>query len=201
MKDLKGIRTLTVDIRLPNSFTSTDDSFRVFLSNGSNGKWLPIILIVSRGITNPLDYAEDTYQIIEELIIGQELEISKCSIYVDLMECLGIRSNYLFSWSVDKEKGGFASNIAPVSTHELTEFEVEVLRNYYEDRWSLFTESGLTNEEKAEMVANALADSIYDEKSVEGVQLAIRFKLLEVIRNGINLSSILFARLISGCRM
>ncbi|MCL4439691.1 MAG: hypothetical protein M1609_03590 [Firmicutes bacterium] len=197
MKNSKRIRTMTVDIELPDSYPVTG-SFRVFLCAGQDAKWLPIVMIISRGSTNPLEYAIDTYKEVEIFVRQQGLEISNCKIYLDLMECLGIRNNYLYRWDVGKGPGGFYSQVKPINLKELFDEEIHVFRSYYEDRWSLFTESMLTNEEKAEIVASALADSIYDENSAEGVQIAIRYKLLDIIRSGINLLSMFLGRFFSG---
>lgn len=183
----KQVRSITANI-VYNTTDYDTDSFRVFLKSKPNGKWHNLILIISRGDTNPLENYSLTLEGVSEFIEEQGLDINSCKIYLDLMEYLGIRSDYLFKWDINDNYNNDFSKIQPIKFNSLSKHDQDIIKSYYEDRWSVLTESLLTNEEKAELVANAFTTSVYDENSAMGVQLSFKYKLLNAIRTGMGFS-------------
>lgn len=174
--DIKSIQaTLTIK-------NSSANSFRIFFSKDSSG-WLPIILIVSKGDFNVLDYFEEVFDSVSDFLKSFNLDINECKIYLDLMEYLGIRASYLFKWE-PKKSNSISANLVPVQIFQLDLTDLEVIKLYYNDKLSIFTDSLLSNEEKAELIASVLSSSVFDEVSVDGVQTSIKFKLLDAIKKG-----------------
>ncbi|VFU18407.1 hypothetical protein SCFA_440003 [anaerobic digester metagenome] len=65
----------------------------------------------------------------------------------------------------------------------LPELDAAIFSQYYEDKWSIFTQSLLTNHEKAELFAQNLAESIFDEHILEDMQAEIKYKLSKTIQS------------------
>ena len=87
------------------------------------------------------------------------LDLDKCRVYLDLVEYLGIREPFLFKWEL-KKNGCLKSQVEPVAFSNLSLDASNLIRNYYSDKWSMFNESLLTNEEKAEIVGDLLSTSV-----------------------------------------
>jgi hypothetical protein len=75
------------------------------------------------------------------------------------VEYLGIREPFLFKWEL-KKNGCLKSQVEPVAFSNLSLDASNLIRNYYSDKWSMFNESLLTNEEKAEIVGDLLSTSV-----------------------------------------
>jgi deoxyadenosine/deoxycytidine kinase len=75
------------------------------------------------------------------------------------------------------------SSVEQVTAQDLHDVDVAVLSQYYEDKWSIFTQSLLTNHEKAELLAQNLAGSIFDEHIFEDIQAEIKYKLSKTIQS------------------
>ncbi len=110
------------------------------------------------------------------------LDLDKCRAYLDLVEYLGIREPFLFKWEL-KKNGCLKSQVEPVAFSNLSLDASNLIRNYYSDKWSMFNESLLTNEEKAEIVGDLLSTSVYDETNAENTSLSLKYKLLDAIQN------------------
>lgn len=173
------VQTITANIPIKND---NQGFFRVFLMSCTNG-WLPEVLITSRGDINPLDYSEEVYGKLVAFLKLYGLDLEKCRVYLDLVEYLGIREPFLFKWEF-KKNGCLKSQVEPVAFSNLSLDASNLIRNYYSDKWSMFNESLLTNEEKAEIVGDLLSTSVYDETSAESTSLLLKYKLFDAIENG-----------------
>lgn len=178
-----GIRSMTVEI--PYQYPDTlSDSFRVYLCKSSTGEWLKTILLVARGDANPINYFFDTYEGLMEFLTDEEIDPAEINVYLDMMELMGTNAEFLFHWDISNIKKPIRKQFEAVKLDTLSEVDLKVLENYYADKWSIFTESCLTNSQKVELLANALADSIYDEETVELLESTISHKLLEAVEKG-----------------
>lgn len=183
------VRSMTVEISYPNPDTISD-SFRVYLCKSTKGKWLSTILLVSRGDANPINYFSDTYSGLAEFLSDEGLDITELTIYVDLMEYYGLNSQFLYRWDIKNITKPIRSQIETVNPSQLSEIDKLVLDSYYSNKWSIFTESCLTNEDKVHLLANALANTVYDDYEVESVQSSIGFELDEAVRRGTRINRI-----------
>lgn len=179
----ENVKYIQANFTIKNSSANT---FRVFLSKDNSG-WLPIILIVTKGDFNILDFFEEVFSSTSEFLKNLNLDINECKVYIDLMEYLGIRTPYLFKWE-PKKNNMISANLVPIQFFQLDVADLDVIKSYYNDKLSIFTDSLLTNEEKAELIASVLSSSIFDEISIDGVQTSIKFKLLDAIKNGNSLN-------------
>ena len=105
------------------------------------------------------------------------------------MEYLGIREPFLFKWEL-KKNGCLKSQVETVNFSDLPLDALNLIKNYYSDKWSLFKESLLTNEEKVAVLGDILSTSVYDEADAENTSLSIKFRILEAIRLRSSLDSI-----------
>lgn len=153
--------------------------FRVSLMSGTNG-WLPEVLITARGDINPLDHCEEIYEKLGVFLNSYGINLDKCRLYLDLMEYQGIREPFLFKWEL-KKNGCLKNQVKTVAFSDLPLDTLNLIKNYYSDKWSIFKESLLTNEEKVEIVGDLLSTSVYDEINVEKTSLSLKYKLLEVM--------------------
>lgn len=156
------VDTLCATLKMDN-----DVSFRVLLVQDpkSVGSWMTNVLVISRGALNPLDFAHESWEALDYFLEKQGLAIDSCQVFLELMEYLGIRTNSLFRWTKD--------NVVPTMPED-----VQLLVDaYYGDKWSLLTESLLTNEEKVDLVVARLAKSVYDDAAITGLETSIAFGL------------------------
>lgn len=179
------VQTITANIPIKNEIQGF---FRVFLMSCTSG-WLPEVLITSRGDINPLDYSEEVYEKLVDSLKFYGLNLEECRVYLDLMEYLGIREPFLFKWEL-KKNGCLQSQVELVAFSDLSLDASNLIRNYYSDKWSVFKESLLTNEEKVEIVGDLLSASVYDEINAENTSLSLKYKLLDAIRVGPNIDGI-----------
>lgn len=182
MKQLNSVRAITVDI----SYSHSDEelgSFRAHLVKNLNGGWFPVILLVSKGSENPLDHISLVYEELSEFISEFNLDISTCTIYVDLMEYFGVFQTYLFKWAVSKINGVLKNELLSIDLFSLQEEHRSVLQSFYKDRWSAFVDSCLTSEEKIKLIANILSSSIIDDKSANRLENDFKFRLHEALHN------------------
>lgn len=178
------VQTVTANIPLANY----SGFFRVSLMSSTDG-WLPQVLIVARGEINPLDHCAEVYEKLGVFLKVYGLELDKCQVYLDLMEYLGIREPFLFKWEL-KKNGCLKSQVETVNFSDLPLDALNLIKNYYSDKWSLFKESLLTNEEKVAVLGDILSTSVYDEADAENTSLSIKFRILEAMRLRSSLDSI-----------
>jgi hypothetical protein len=80
------------------------------------------------------------------------------------------------------------SQIEIVTSSSLSDTDRKVLESYYSNKWSVFTESCLTNDDKVQLIASALFNSVYDDYAMESVHNLIRYKLDEAIKSGLRIN-------------
>lgn len=183
MNSLSGVRSVTADISYADTDTNSD--FRVHLAKKNDETWHPIILIVSRGVDNPLDYFSSTYKELTKFVTDFNLDISKCTIYIDLMEYLGIFQAFLFKWEVKMSNNKALTNkVYNIDIFSIPDDHRKVLQNFYKGRWSAFSESCLSSEEKVKLIASILSTSIFDDKSANQLQNDFKYRLFEALENG-----------------
>lgn len=176
------IKSFTAEVSLKNTNTISD-SFKIHLTS-NQGRWNPVILIISKGDLNPLDFFSQTIRETKSLLGSFGIEINACTIYIDLMECLGIYNPYIFRWIISQKGDYFENQLEEIEFDDVTLEDRNVLDSYFKDRWSVLTSSCLTTEEKIELIANAFSSSIYDTSTADYVQSSFKEKLNEVIEHG-----------------
>lgn len=111
------LRFITAEISCPQSQTH-NNSFRVVISKDSD-RWKPLVLIVSRGSFNPLEYSQETLNSVNEFLNEFNLDMFKCDIYLDIMEYLGIHVPYLFRWNVKRKNNYIENNVEEIDINSL----------------------------------------------------------------------------------
>jgi hypothetical protein len=180
-----NLRSLTANITCvsPDTLSNT---FRVHLTKKDKSTWYPVILVISRGDFNPLEYFSVAYNELTQFTLDFNLKIEECSIYVDLMEYVGVFQPFLFRWEISHVDNNnvIKNEIKDVDLTKVPEDHLDIIKCYYKDRWSAFNESCLTSEEKAQLIANILSNSIFDDFSAEQMQSDFKYRLLEALQNG-----------------
>lgn len=161
---------------------SDDNLLRVFLTKDYKSNWAPIVLIISQGESNPLHDCEETYYALHDFLNEYDINMDQCTIYLDLMEYLGFHSQYLFKWNLFKQNNRLIGDVEPIDVAALPELHATVFERYYNEKWSVFKDSLLTNNEKAELIAKVLVDTIWDEYSLEDTQAILKYKLMTAFR-------------------
>jgi hypothetical protein len=172
---LKTIHTLLVNVPHNQYY------FRVLIGK-ENSQWVPAVFVISRGESNPLHYCDSVYHLLTEFLRDYNIDVDKCRLYLDLTEYLGLIP-HLFKWNMRTKGNKLHSSVEQVTVQDLHDVDVAVLSQYYEDKWSIFTQSLLTNHEKAELLAQNLAGSIFDEHIFEDIQAEIKYKLSKTIQS------------------
>lgn len=179
-----SIRSITADIHCFRTNTISD-SFKVHIAKSyNNDKWIPVLLIVSKGDLNPVDYFNSTYFGLNELTKEFGINLVECKVYIDLMDYLGVFQPFLFRWVITGENETAAYELLDCSISDLPDTDKQALKSYYRSQWSSFTESCLTTEDKIQLISNILSGSIFDNQSVEELQNDFRYKLLHTLNNG-----------------
>lgn len=130
-----------------------------------------VMIIVSKGSFNPLEYFDGVRESIESCMTRLAIPgtIEDYEKFFDLFELRGDHASSLVHWS---SEGCLESvDVAHLSTSTLA-----ALSEYYNSKWSLFSDSIINNSVKADLVALALSQSYLDKYLAEKVlkQVATR---------------------------
>lgn len=185
-RNVKGDEVVEDSVQTLNCQTilsgSNDDGFRVFFcTEEHNDQLVPVVLISSRGRSNLLHNYGLFLDRLNGILAKYAISKNECTFYLDLTEYIGLSKPNLFRWSLGKS---IASALEPIDVSQLNGDDFKVIRLYYEDRWSLFTESLLTNDEKMDLIALALANSVFDEYGADDIHSILKYKLLRAVREG-----------------
>lgn len=175
MKKFAELRFITADLCCPQVHSFTSINFRVIIGK-LNNKWTKKVLIVSRGTFNPFEYLVEILDSIHDFLNDFSLDLRECELLMDLTEYQGLHNPYLFKLEI---KNGNINdfNIIEMTTDNLDYGWKKILQFYYDDKLSIFKESLLSTEEKAELIVKALTNSLLDNLSIENIKREIDYKL------------------------
>ncbi|HYE69778.1 MAG TPA: hypothetical protein VEA58_14270, partial [Anaerovoracaceae bacterium] len=112
------------------------------------------------------------------------LNIYECAIYIDLMEYYGIFQPFLFEWNFTRVKNQITNKVKQVILNELPSQHKDMLKGYYKSRWSIFSESCMTTDDKLELFTSILRESVYDGTHADHIYHSFKNRLLYAIQGG-----------------
>lgn len=139
----------------------------VALLEGASAKvtvWLTpprIVLISAVGPANPTYYPGEIYSALMKISALVGFPFRKDEVFLDLMHILGINAQYLYRWRLGSDS--FTDSIEPVSFESLRPEVSSLLKSHLAERFGTLKAPGLTNDQKVDIVAGAIADVGLDE--------------------------------------
>ncbi|HBK84435.1 MAG TPA: hypothetical protein DDZ53_00215 [Firmicutes bacterium] len=131
----------------------------IFLERREECGLSDLMLIASRGSFNPLGYFRNVKRAIQDCLfhLNTDASLEDFDKYFDLFELRGPNGHSFVHWLPD-------DSLDIIDVHYLADGTLATLAEYYNSRWTLFADSLVNNNDKADLVALALSQTCFDQQ-------------------------------------
>ncbi len=132
------------------------------------------------GMVNPRAKATEIYYTLINVCNNLNINWGDIKIVLDLLQFIGVEKNHLFEWIFTVRNEEIKDDIKDLSYSSI-EFK-SIISQYYLEKYSTFTNSSLSNNQKSKIVSYALAENCYDDFSVENIARNFKKNLRNAVR-------------------